>query len=331
MKRSVILLVIGVVAVATLGAQGCDAEKAALKVFKEQGLIVLRPARDYVRVGGLVSVRQNTATYRDPGDRVPTSSEMATKFRALVMQQDNKSSTGIGAALSALGSIVPIPVGLKLDSSRQMTLAQIDTGGVRLRSDALDAQIQKPRTKAKMLELIGAGSEVFIVQEVYTAKSLDLKATTNAAFGVSLGLGELQSCATGGQDKAKEKEKSEEPKKEGAADQGKKQAAADAKPANATTPAVKDDVKSEANDNSKEEGTAVSVSVCRASEFTLRFAATEAIPFAVRLAPIEKVGAQGIRIRDGNFKFPKSLGSSRIEKATAEMPERSALSLQRGQ
>lgn len=39
-----------------------DPEKAAMQVFTDQGLVLLRPARDYVKVGGIVVLPQEGST-----------------------------------------------------------------------------------------------------------------------------------------------------------------------------------------------------------------------------------------------------------------------------
>src|ERR1700741_4366222 len=129
MWRKTIILGSIVTGSTVLVAQGCDATSAAMKVFRDQGLVVLKPARTYVRPGGLVSLKGHTARYRDAADPVPTDEKLATPFSATIMSETLNKATGFGAALSAIGSIVTAPLNLKFNASSRVSLAQIDASG----------------------------------------------------------------------------------------------------------------------------------------------------------------------------------------------------------
>jgi hypothetical protein len=283
-------------------AQACDPEQAAMNVFKKQGLVVLKPARDYVAPGGLVSLKSGAPRYREPLDDVPTDPRVAVKFRSVIMEEAGNRTVGLGLALDKLTGIVPMPVGVAVDTSRSVSLAQIDTTGVRLVADAVDAQIIKAKTAAKIKELISGGSRVFIVQEVYSGSSLDLKATTNAALNVSLGAaGEAKACDAAANGSAgKSTDEASVPK----GSKPQNSAAKSAPPGAA------------AAETSTAGSMGIGVQVCKAGSATLRMKAENPIPFAVRLAEVElKNGMPSIK--EGKFKFPTSLGDSKVEKLTS--------------
>jgi hypothetical protein len=235
-------VVVGILAMSgALAAQGCNPEAAAMKIIREQGLVVLKPARSYIRVGGIVSVKQNAPRYRDPLDPVPTDNNPDSNVRQIVMAQSAKSSTNVGLALKGLGSIIPIPVGLNVGADRQVSLAQTNTSGVRIPSAALDAQILKPNTAAKIRELLNGGSKVYLVEEVHSGTSIDLAASNKTALIVSLGGAALEQCGAAkedGKEKGAGDAKSDETKKAETSKPGESGKPADSnKPLDASKPA----------------------------------------------------------------------------------------------
>src|SRR5262245_12132598 len=56
----------------SLSAASCDPERSTQDLFRRQGLNLLKPARDYIRIGGLVVRKGNgPMEYIDPLDPVP--------------------------------------------------------------------------------------------------------------------------------------------------------------------------------------------------------------------------------------------------------------------
>jgi hypothetical protein len=59
-----------------------DPEQAAMKVFTDQGLVLLRPARDYVKVGGIVVLPKNgQPEYLDPYNDVSSNPKNYVDFK----------------------------------------------------------------------------------------------------------------------------------------------------------------------------------------------------------------------------------------------------------
>src|SRR5262249_35864827 len=80
--------------------------------------------------------------------------------------------------------------------------------------------------------------------------------------------------------------------------------------------------------DSESSGPSVGLQVGRSGNASLSFKTDRPIPFAVRLAEIRLTNSI-LEVVDGSFKFPASLGSSRIEKATAVLPGNTAVGLSR--
>jgi hypothetical protein len=94
-------------AVLTIALVSCDAEKDALTLFSDQGLNLLRPARDYIQPGGMVFlVKGGPAEYDDPADPVTAEKGNLTDFKAVILSQTKNKTSAFSAALSlAKGSL----------------------------------------------------------------------------------------------------------------------------------------------------------------------------------------------------------------------------------
>jgi hypothetical protein len=318
----------------SMSAQSCDPEKAAMDVFKEQGLTLLRPARSYVTVGALVVVPPSgPSRYIDPKDSISTINKPTVDFDAVIQSKTKTRRTALGAALSGLARVVTIPVGLKYNEKREVELSQIDTGGVRLVDGALESLIKKQATATALKQHLQAKRKVFVIQEVYLTAAMSVSASSGTDLGVTLGGGSLPECSateTKAKEEAKAKEAakaSEEAKaKEATGKEGQKPAPSDSKggaegkkPASDSSSGA-----STAAEAKAPEKPSLSFGVCYGNEkkTTLAFKTENPLPFAVRLAEIEfevlnKKVTDNLQVKVGDFKFPGSLGTSEVEKATA--------------
>jgi hypothetical protein len=321
MRRVLFLVLIGLPI--ALVAQSCDPEKVALDVFRKQGLTLLRPARTYIEVGAIVvQPSSGQPRYIDPLDTVPTEEKPTVDFDAVIMSEVQKRTTTLGTALSLVAQVVTVPVGLKFDRSREVTLSQIDTGGVRLRDKALEALIKRPSTSAKLKEHLKVKRKAYVIQEIYRSATMNVAATTGGSLSVGVGGGDVPECTPpkGEGDKTKEKEaataksKGQEAAPSTAQDQQKS-----GQPSTSQADAAKKKVAEEAAAEAKDpEKATSSVGVCFANQgkTVLAFKSEKPLPFAVRLAEIELVGGD-LRVKIGDFKFPGSLGTSEVERSTA--------------
>jgi hypothetical protein len=280
----------------------CDPQKDALNLFTQQGLTVLKPARSYIALGGIfVLPKHGTPEYLDPYDSLPGTDP--NPFNAVVMQQSSNNAVGLAAAVGTLGGLVTIPAGLKFSYSKQVQLAQIDTSGTRYTSQMVAALIQKPQTSSAIQSQLTGGNRVFIVQEIYTGKSLSLKSSDSTGLAAAIeGAASIPSCSS-------TTSASTTPAKTtpGATTPG------------ATTPGATTPAKGKASTTKPTAttggGTAgaagstnvgISVGACWSDAATLSFQSTTAIPFAVRLNEVVDGPGQTLQIKVTGFKLPNT-------------------------
>lgn len=172
---------------AVLALSSCNPQQDALKLFTAQGLTVLEPARDYIALGGLFIVpKQGAPAYLDPYDTLTGTDGTSTPFKSVIMQQSSGKSAGLKAAVGTLGGLVPIPAGLDFSTTKQVQLAQIDASGTRYTSQMIAGLLKKPATNDAITAQLSGGSRIFIIQEVYTSKSLSVKSSSNDSLGASV-------------------------------------------------------------------------------------------------------------------------------------------------
>lgn len=308
-------------AVLTVAAQSCDAQKQALRVFTDQKLNLLRPARDYVQPGGLVFLAPGgTPEYDDPVEPVHPERGNLTDFRAVILEEARKSSTGFAAALGLANGILPVPIGLKMAGSSEVTLGGIETTGVRLQTTAIDSLLKRPAMIAAIVPDLKKRIRVFVVQEIYRATSLDLKATKNQKMEVSFNDDTpVASCSAGDgtKDTGKPTTKPEESKLGGAKPETKpaeskaaESRPAESKPADTKTADTNPAGSKSAGDSQTDANTLPKIggSVCITREFSLKFTTKTPIPFAVRLAELEILDGQ-LRRKRGADVMKTTLGS----------------------
>lgn len=334
--------------VVLLTGQTCrDPQTEAMKIFTDQGLVLLEPARDYVKPGGLVVLSKNGhPDYIDPLDDLGTESGTEVNFKAYIEGQTKNRSTGLDFALALIGKIIKVPAGLKYSDGQVVQLGQVECGGQRLASTSVLSLLRKKATADFLKAQLVAHNRTFVVQEIYTAKSLSLKTSSNAAIDVSYGsTGSLPACSvtgsagttTGTTDattttgpKSTSKTGTGGGKTESAGKEGPT-AATTSKQATGTAGSA---VTAGATGTTRTGGTTattgtagtaapgggqgISLGACRNSEFELTLNTTaDAIPFAVRLNEVVLNLGGDLEIKYGQFRLPSSLGSSDLEKQTA--------------
>lgn len=305
MRRALICAALAIATGAATAAQRCDARTEALNLFGRQGLNLLRPARDYIRPGGLVFIPRNSSPeYDDPADPMAPESGNLADFRAVILEETETRSTGFGIALDLVNWVLPAPLGLKMSGEREVSLGGVETTGLRLQTTAVDALLKRPGTAGAAIPELKRGLRVFIVQEVYKATSLDLKATNNQKLNVSFNDGTaVSACSDGGSTPAESKPAAAKP------------ASAAAKPAAGAAATVQLPTPK------------LGVSVCVDRGFTLKFKTTDPLPFAVRLAELELSDGQLRRRRASSVNT--TLGGGEIGAAVVDAQEPAIDNLQR--
>jgi hypothetical protein len=305
-----------------------------LNLFTQQGLTVLKPARDYIALGGIFVIpKKGTPAYLDPYDSLAGTSGTATPFRAVVMQQSANNSVGLDVAVGTLGGLVPIPAGLKFSHSKQVQLAQIDASGTRYTSQMVAALIKMPSTSGAIQSQLNGGNRVFVVQELYTGKSLSVKSSDNTGLAAAVeGAASVPTCSSttdGTTTPAKTTPGATTP---GATAPGATTPGATtpggATPPKATpaTPAAPGSKPAQTTGGGKTGTTApatgasnvgISVGACWADAATLSFQSADAIPFAVRLNEVVVGPGNILQVKITGFKLPNvALGDEDV-KATA--------------
>ncbi len=269
-----------------------EIQLAAEKIFNRYGLTMLEPARDYIAPGGIVIGPQDfsagSAQYFDPPSSVPLQKGNFVQFKAIFAELASQGSTKLSIAVSLLKKIIFLPVGLRVGTDSDVKVSQIDSSGMRMRTDAVAGYLQNSDV-AKTINgaLMNATTHAFIVIEVCKAKGMDIESTTSADFDVTLGQGaKVSDCSSSTK----------------SASGGNSQAAA-----------------ADATQNQQDQGgSGVAAAVCRSSKGSLKFSTDSEIPFLVRLAEIEKDSGGMLGIKTSSFKFPKGLGASEGESFTAQ-------------
>ncbi|HXX72764.1 MAG TPA: hypothetical protein VEI80_03645 [Candidatus Acidoferrales bacterium] len=294
----------------------CDPEKDALAIFTHQGLVLLQPARDYIKVGGIVVLpKHGGPEYLDPFDQdVASDPTTYVDFKAVILGQTKDQSSGLEAALSGLASLMPLSAKLSYKGGQTVQLSQIDTGGRRILTKTVNSLL-KEKTGDELRTLLGEPGNkyrVFVVQEVYTGKSVTLKTASNKSLDVAYGTGgSLPDCSS--------------PKDSGSSTGRTAANSPNQSTSTGTTsstsaakePTSSSEVQALAS-KATSRAPSVLLGACKNGDFALTLQSQESIPFAVRLNEI--LLSNGIlSVKYGDFQFPpNSLASGEeVEKATA--------------
>ncbi|HZL29297.1 MAG TPA: hypothetical protein VFC39_22425 [Acidobacteriaceae bacterium] len=174
---------------------GCDPTTAIYKIFSDQGLTLVKPARSYIQIGGLVILPKGTnqLLYQDPWDVIDQAAGQnatppSTDFSAVIMSQSDKSASGVDFK-AVLAQLVSLPLGFDLSHNRSLTLGQIQANGTRYTTPMMAALVAKPNTATALRDRLNEGSRVFVIQEVYTGTSLSVTSGSGTNISASLGSG----------------------------------------------------------------------------------------------------------------------------------------------
>src|ERR1017187_1330226 len=315
---------LGIVAVAAISSaqSGCDAQSAAMGLFAKKGLNLLSPARDYIQPGGLVFLAKGGhPEYDDLADSIGPENGNLTDFKADIMQEAQKKTARFSAALSLAKTILPMSFSADAQNDEDVSLKEIATTGVRLSTSALDALILKPNTAKAASQGLSQKLQVFVVQEVYKATTLDLSADRTRGFSLKYNNGDPVDKCTSLADSTAKKDTSPTAQKGtssgkkatgGTAGSGSNTAKKGTAAAKGTGQGGANPVTSLADSTSKLQA---GVSVCLADNYTLKMNAKEPIPFAVRLAELQLSGTKVGR-KIGSKTIRTSLGGKKSEIAS---------------
>ncbi len=282
---------------------GCDSvDKAAKKIMADQGLTLLQPARDYIALGGIVSVPgSGRAQYEDPYDTLPNGNGTYSSFNAIISQNAKNQSIGIDAAVGSLGNFVTLPASISgvVNHSSSVKLSQIDTGGTRYTTQIIAALLTRTATSDAIKADLQSGVRVFVIQEVYTATSFSITSSNStsiaAAAGGSAPSPQCSATASGGSGSGGSGSGGSGSAGSGSAGSGSAGSGS-------------------GGSGSAGSGSApISLGLCWGGNSSLSFTTDHPIPFAVRLNEVV-VGPGGVlQIKKGNFKLPlNTLGSDSV-------------------
>jgi len=196
------LLLLTMVAVLALNLACDDPQTAIFRIFARQGLTLLQPARDYITIGGIVVLPHgsNTLQYLDPSDSLIPAAGTSTNFQAVIANQTDTTTTAAQVAF-ALTKIISLPIGFSFNNGPQtVKLTQINASGQRYTSPMISTLLKKHDTAEEINRRLNEHDRVFVIQEVYTATSLSVSASSNMALQANVGGSPVnKQCGTGQQ------------------------------------------------------------------------------------------------------------------------------------
>lgn len=318
---------LGISGVCTLLLTSCDPQKDCLKLFTQQGLTVLKPARDYIALGGIFVIPQHgMPAYLDPYDSLPPTTGGPNPFHSVVMQQSSSNSVGLAAAVGTLGGLVPIPAGLKFSSSKQVQLDQIDASGTRYTSQMVSALIRMSATNQAITEQLTGGNRVFVIQELYTGKSLSVKSSSSDGLAAAVeGAASIPDCSSGKTSNTAANTSDNNSTNPGSSSPATnptsstssgKPASKALTPTSGTTTGGAQSGASKQNSSSTP-SVGISVGACWTNAATLSFKSDSPIPFAVRLNEVVVGPGNVLQVKITNFKLPNTALGAEDVAATA--------------
>lgn len=303
-------------AAVSVTTQGCDPERATLDLFRRQGLNLVKPARDYIQVGGLI-VKGERLDYIDPFGVPAGSPGGGSLFTATILAEARRGTAAFNLALNLIRGLLPGTADVVGESTRHLTLDQINATGKRLTYQEIESLLSHPATAAAIRKQLQNKHPVYIVQEVYSAEEVQVSASDRRAIKVSYGDGsDVKDCETTAQPgtaKTEEEKGSRKAEAQQGQAQGGEEKAPAGKPgaastAGATTGAgqagesgtsAKKNAVQGPPAGGKDQGDSkpsVTFGLCRAGTYSLKFKSVtpgQFMPFAVRLRQVE--------IRDGQL------------------------------
>lgn len=305
------LFVLCAATASALPAPACNPESAALNILGRQGLNLLRPARSYITPGGLFVKGKGLPVYVDSYNEISPEPGNLIDFDAVILEETKNKSFGVGFAFDLAAKLLAAPLGVTAKQDQSVSIAQVETTGKRLTTPALDKLIAKgTKTSSAARTELQKKNDVYVVQEIYLAKDINLQSTSKQELAVGYNDGKaVNACGAGG-GKEDSKQGSKEGSKEGSKDAQKEKSPTTESKSAAAPPA---------SESTKPAAPAAkaAVSLCRDGKFTLKMHTDKVLPFAVRLARVRLQGADLVRDTTSDIKTtlgvqPGELPAARI-------------------
>jgi hypothetical protein len=345
------------VLIAAAAISSCnDPESDATKLFTDQGLTLLKPARSYIVPGGLVVLSgSGHPIYMDPlddpkmgGNGVADGNEV--DFQAVFAKVAKSNHTGLQLAVQLVSSVLPAAGEITFGSDTDVTMDQINSNGTHLVSAALKTYINQAATKAEISSWFvasGSNNRVFVVQDVYQSTSMTLKSTASKSFDIALTTGKIAACpaapsstgtdgsngsaansaGAGSNSSTTNSAGSAKPSTANSASTGSTNdnagkstgsGSSGASPTSASKPAA-----GSSGGNSASSKAGGSLAICLGpNNYSLTFNSSNPIPFAVRLVELNK----DLTIKANGKPIPGALGSG-IGEMSAQLPGYAATEL----
>ena len=304
------LLLLTMVAVLALNLACDDPQTAIFRIFARQGLTLLQPARDYITIGGIVVLPHgsNTLQYLDPSDSLIPAAGTSTNFQAVIANQTDTTTTAAQVAF-ALTKIISLPIGFSFNNGPQtVKLTQINASGQRYTSPMISTLLKKHDTAEEINRRLNEHDRVFVIQEVYTATSLSVSASSNMALQANVGGSPVnKQCGTGQQAGGQQT---------GGTQAGGQQAGGTQVGGQQAGGQQTGGTQAGGQQTGGQQG--VAVDVCRNTDAELSFTSQTAIPFAVRLNEVQPGPGGVLQVKLTDFHLPNlALGNSSDVAATA--------------
>jgi hypothetical protein len=335
MLRNKLRFTVAVSAVVIIG--GCDSiDKEAKKIMADQGLTLVEPARDYIALGGIVTLGKKLQ-YEDPYDTLPNDNGTYSSFSAIVSQNTQNQSIGIDLALGTIANVVTLPASVSgaVNHSSSVNLSQIDTGGTRYTTQKVAALLQKQATNDATKADLQAGLRTFVIQEVYTATSFKITSSNSTSIAAAAGgsapkpqcsetdtSGSKNSdsasatsgnTGSGNSGTANSKSGSPESPSPGAPSAGTGSKNSSGSGSGNSGSSNSGSAKTGSSGNSGSGSAPMSMGTCWTGNSSLSFTTARPIPFAVRLNEVELGPGGVVQVKKKDFRLPlNTLGGDNV-------------------
>jgi len=157
-----------------LASLDCDPYVSIKRMLQDQGFILIQPAREYVRPGGLMAMdKKGALVYFDPSVKFDSSRVVTAP---ITIPYDHDQSAPLDLVLGLVGDSVKVPVGLKIEGgAQQVSLEAIDLESARINMSSVDELLSQADTVVFIRQQLNTYTRVFVVQEILTVKSAELK------------------------------------------------------------------------------------------------------------------------------------------------------------
>ena len=200
------ILAITLAGTACLLLTGCDPNKLINKFFSELGLNRLAILRTDIKPGAVILADSKKTMYASNIDKyaqVPTpkdAPDSANSFKAVIPSYVAKQGLDASASLKFLDSVLPVTLSGSVKINGSVNLDQVDASVQRLEPDDIEALLndsKNTRLTSKLQDKWDGNSDIYIVYEIYSAKTFNLKTSSDTNIAPEIAIGQTKVISSG--------------------------------------------------------------------------------------------------------------------------------------